>query len=618
MTYQQVKKSAEHSLLQRKQSQLAPFAIGDRHVKTKSSPQVTALSIPSRAERNTIRKSLFNVQGEQIQTKLTIGQPQDKYEQEADLVAAQVVNQINTSTSLPPNQSQSIQREAMPEEEQLQMKAIAQRRLNGGIEATPDLEESINQARGMGQPLSEAVRVPMEQSFGADFSGVRVHADARSDQLNQLIQAKAFTTGKDIFFRQGAYNPTSRGGQELIAHELTHTLQQGAVSTNKHVQQKNADRLIQRTIYIGANKKPLDLELLKQNDLKKGSGVRNIGAMIQDKERNFFFQSEREMFKYANGKTETMGYLEKEDTWIRIPDNKLLVLGEKHTGTTLVDVVKAIGTKKYIYEQYTELPKKLLKKSKRFQQISSQDSKDLKEKFGPQHGNNRTPHLIDNILPKIVVALISLKKDILKLVRTAGLLKLQNEQQIVKGYNLQQSQLKYLLRAMLMAAKSAKYKTNMQELWQEHQDIFNTTAKELTEGVELANTAFIKAIYQKKFTYNNFIDSFKDAARSDLQTSGAQEEFNQFETNREDIQGSTNDPEAKEFERMREYYMYKKMKEAEQKGYLLAGIGDVHRLHLEEILSHEKNIEVRRLNNEVPLASKHKTFVEEQKQKYSP
>ncbi|WP_287359229.1 DUF4157 domain-containing protein, partial [Moorena sp. SIO3B2] len=54
----------------------------------------------------------------------------------------------------------------------------------------------------------------------------RVHNDAQSDQLNQSIQARAFTTGKDIFFRQGEYNPGSRGGQELIAHELTHVVQQ--------------------------------------------------------------------------------------------------------------------------------------------------------------------------------------------------------------------------------------------------------------------------------------------------------------------------------------------------------------------------------------------------------
>ena len=75
------------------------------------------------------------------------------------------------------------------------------------------------------------MRSSMEQAFGADFSGVRVHTDSRSDGLNQSIQARAFTTGQDIIFRQGEYQPGNRGGQELLAHELTHVVQQngGAV-----------------------------------------------------------------------------------------------------------------------------------------------------------------------------------------------------------------------------------------------------------------------------------------------------------------------------------------------------------------------------------------------------
>ncbi len=59
-----------------------------------------------------------------------------------------------------------------------------------GMAATPDLEASIQQARGSGQPLADSVRQPMEQAFGADFSSVKVHTDAQSDQLNQSIQAQ--------------------------------------------------------------------------------------------------------------------------------------------------------------------------------------------------------------------------------------------------------------------------------------------------------------------------------------------------------------------------------------------------------------------------------------------
>jgi Domain of unknown function (DUF4157)/Phosphatidylinositol 3- and 4-kinase len=167
-----------------------------------------------------------------IQPKLTIGAVGDKYEQEADRISQQVVSQINAP------ESSAIQRKQMPEEdEQLQMKPTVQRLGEGNpLAAAPELEASIQQAKSGGQPLPEQIRQPMEQALGSDFSGVKVHADAQSHQLNQSIQAKAFTTGKNIFFRHGEYNPESRGGKKLLAHELTHVMQQSGVQLNDTVQ----------------------------------------------------------------------------------------------------------------------------------------------------------------------------------------------------------------------------------------------------------------------------------------------------------------------------------------------------------------------------------------------
>lgn len=106
---------------------------------------------------------------------------------------------------------------------------LAQR---SGGEGAFDLDDQtasrINSARGSGQSLDGAVQQKMGESMGADFSGVRVHTGSESHQLNEQLSAKAFTTGNDIFFRGGEYNPQSSGGQELIAHELTHVVQQGS------------------------------------------------------------------------------------------------------------------------------------------------------------------------------------------------------------------------------------------------------------------------------------------------------------------------------------------------------------------------------------------------------
>ena len=96
----------------------------------------------------------------------------------------------------------------------------------GEGEVTPEVESVIERSRGGGQALEMGVRRQMELAFGADFSGVRIHTGGESHSLNRAVNAMAFTTGQDIFFRDGTYNPESSGGKELLAHELTHVVQQ--------------------------------------------------------------------------------------------------------------------------------------------------------------------------------------------------------------------------------------------------------------------------------------------------------------------------------------------------------------------------------------------------------
>ena len=111
------------------------------------------------------------------------------------------------------------QREGEEEEEQVQAKPEV------GLEGGPlsaDLSGRINSQRGGGASLDSSTRATMEESFGTSFEDVRVHTDAESDALNRSISAKAFTTGSDIFFRKD----TSPGDHSLLAHELTHVVQQ--------------------------------------------------------------------------------------------------------------------------------------------------------------------------------------------------------------------------------------------------------------------------------------------------------------------------------------------------------------------------------------------------------
>jgi hypothetical protein len=85
--------------------------------------------------------------------------------------------------------------------------------------------------RSGGRPLPESVRHHMEQGLGADLGGVRLHTDGHADQVSRLFGARSLTTGHDIYFRRGQYAPGSEAGRELLAHELTHVVQQSAGDT---------------------------------------------------------------------------------------------------------------------------------------------------------------------------------------------------------------------------------------------------------------------------------------------------------------------------------------------------------------------------------------------------
>ncbi|RPI31617.1 MAG: DUF4157 domain-containing protein [Chloroflexota bacterium] len=109
---------------------------------------------------------------------------------------------------------------------------LAQRRGEAPAELDDETANRVNSARGGGQPLDDSVRTGMESAFGTDFSGVRVHDSSEDSNLSRDLGAKAFTVGQDIFFNEGEYQPQSSGGQQLLAHEMTHVVQQssGAVS----------------------------------------------------------------------------------------------------------------------------------------------------------------------------------------------------------------------------------------------------------------------------------------------------------------------------------------------------------------------------------------------------
>ncbi|MCB9287770.1 MAG: DUF4157 domain-containing protein [Lewinellaceae bacterium] len=111
-----------------------------------------------------------------------------------------------------------------------------------------NLESRLAATKGSGAPMGEGTRTSMESAFGSDFSGVRVHTDPSSVQMSQELGARAFTHGSDVYFNAGQYDPGSGEGKKLLAHELTHVVQQGGKLKNEKIADsiRNSGRFIQR------------------------------------------------------------------------------------------------------------------------------------------------------------------------------------------------------------------------------------------------------------------------------------------------------------------------------------------------------------------------------------
>ena len=233
-----------------------------------------------------------------IQPKLTIGPVNDVYEQEADRVAEQVmrmseksrvgirsetVKQLDramiTPSQISVRHDQTVARYALPfvdvgdsepfevgqeesrpeEETEIQRKALSEfeiqrSTIDGSQTATTKVEQSIEGImRYGGEPLSSGMRDFMDVRFGHDFSTVRIHTDELAGKVSRQLNARAFTFGNHIFFTPGEFRPAEFSGRRLLAHELTHVIQQGASKNSlreKKVQRSEMDTLSLCPIYF--------------------------------------------------------------------------------------------------------------------------------------------------------------------------------------------------------------------------------------------------------------------------------------------------------------------------------------------------------------------------------
>ncbi len=157
-----------------------------------------------------------------IQAKLEVNEPGDAFEQEADQIAEKVVGNLHGAGDATPSDS--------PNTPPIQRKEAVNTRsvtAGPGMQVPNSFAQQISTTKGQGSPISSDTRAEMEAGFGADFSRVRLHTDDDAVQLSRNINAQAFTQGQNIYFNDGKLDTGSTEGKKLLAHELTHTLQQG-------------------------------------------------------------------------------------------------------------------------------------------------------------------------------------------------------------------------------------------------------------------------------------------------------------------------------------------------------------------------------------------------------
>lgn len=230
------------------------------------------------------RKELADEDGI-VQTQLEISHPGDAHEVQADNVARNFVNgaDANVSDIIPASSSLQTRSESF------------------SLHIDSDFNSLLDSTKGSGESLDEFTRNEMESKMGADLSKVRVHTGSAAHALSESINAKAFTHGQDVYFKNGNYDTNTNQGRELLAHEVVHTVQQGMGVSRKIQRSPSTDPI--------------------KNWLKEKLGGRNVSSKEAVQAYNYVKglseESRTELFKEAETDGELYSLLDK--IWSELP-----------------------------------------------------------------------------------------------------------------------------------------------------------------------------------------------------------------------------------------------------------------------------------------------------------
>ena len=216
-----------------------------KKAKPEEEEKVQRMSAPEE-EKDKVHKKSKPEEEEKVQRMSAPEEEKDKVHKKSKPEEEEKVQRM----SAPEEEKDKVHKKGKPEEEEpLQRKCAecekeeggqVQRQSDGSSTAPSGVTQQIKSSKGQGSKLSDDTRTQMESSFGTDFSQVTIHTDHESTEMNNALHAQAFTHGSDIYFNEGKYNPQNTEGGRLLAHELTHVVQQGGTIERK-VQRKIGD-----------------------------------------------------------------------------------------------------------------------------------------------------------------------------------------------------------------------------------------------------------------------------------------------------------------------------------------------------------------------------------------
>jgi hypothetical protein len=270
---------------------------GESEAKVGAAPVATAsasrrsLSREARAAWSAENRAWLASMAAGFQAKLEVSQPADPQEREADEVAELVMRSEAapvTPLVLDGSASARVQRACSacsaeakgPAEEDEVQRAADSSSTSTGV--GPALGVALSAARKSGgEALPGATQTFMGSRFGQDFGGVRVHHDEQADQLAEAFGARAFTIGSDVFFREGQYSPGTDTGRRLLAHELTHVVQQGESAPRVSREPGGAMPSALAPGDVTRVKAPAGLQLGRDADLRIVAGAIVTNAPVQ-------------------------------------------------------------------------------------------------------------------------------------------------------------------------------------------------------------------------------------------------------------------------------------------------------------------------------------------------